>query len=70
MCNLDSIYALIVLESAALERQPLRLMQNGSRSDIPEGLAANSMTACIRALSQIGLFKALCDQTQDLATQT
>lgn len=37
MCNLDSIYALIVLESAALERQPLRLMQNGSRSDIPEG---------------------------------
>jgi len=37
MCNLDSIYALIVLESAVLERQPLRLMQNGSRSDIPEG---------------------------------
>lgn len=36
MCNLDSIYALIVLEGAVLERQPLRLMQNGSRSDIPE----------------------------------
>ncbi len=45
MCNLDSIYALIVLESVAYEKRPLRSMPNSSQSEIAADSAVNSADA-------------------------
>lgn len=40
MCNLDRIYALIVLESAALGTRPLKSMQNEPHDEITDGREA------------------------------
>lgn len=37
MCNLDRIYALIVLESADFEEQPLKSMRGNSHHEIADG---------------------------------
>ncbi|MES2599659.1 MAG: hypothetical protein V4602_02500 [Pseudomonadota bacterium] len=37
MCNLDKIYALIVLESAALGTRPLKSMQNELQDKMIDG---------------------------------
>lgn len=40
MCNLDSIFALLIFESVASEKRPLGSMQNRSQTKIADGLGA------------------------------
>lgn len=44
MCNLDSIYALIVLESASSRKRPLGSTRHGSQSEAELG---NGLDACM-----------------------